>query len=94
MKKLILVMVMIFAVQQIEANPWQQKTKHKTIKRMTRAQVRKAQIGYTLYERNPKTDKIEKNMNRPWSTVKKPTTYNAFHNNKKTNRNPIFNGKK
>ena len=85
-------MLLIFAATQIEANPWHKRTPHKTITKMTRSQVRKAQIGYTLYERNPRTGKVEKNMNRPWSTVRKPNSYNAFHNNKKSTRKPIFNG--
>jgi len=91
MKKLIVLLMILLAapVMETTGNPWHTKTNHKTIKKMTRKQVRKAQVGYTLYERNPRTGKVEKNMNRPWSTVKKPTSYNAFHNNKKCNRKPL-----
>ena len=94
MKKLIILILLLFVGAKIEANPWQKKTHHQTIKKMSRRQVRKAQIGYTLYERNPRTGKVEKNMNRPWSTVRKPNSYNAFHNNKKSTRKPLFNGTK
>lgn len=95
MKKLIILLMLIIASPVVtSANPWHKKTSNKTIKKMTRSQVRKAQIGYTLYERNQRTGKVEKNMNRPWSTVRKPTSYNAFHNNKKSTRKPLFNGTK
>jgi hypothetical protein len=94
MKKLITGLLFILAVSiSASANPWHEKTKHKTVKRMKPSQIRKIQIGYTMYERNPATHKVEKNLNRPWSTVKRPTSYNAFHNNKKDKRNPMFYGK-
>jgi hypothetical protein len=85
MKKLIVLLMFLLAapVMEVAGNPWHTKTSHKPIKKMTRKQVRKAQVGYTLYERNPRTGKVEKNMNRPWSTLKKPTSYNAFHHKKK-----------
>ncbi len=93
MKKLIILILLLFVGAQIEANPWHNRTQHQKIKKMSRREVREAQIGRTLYERNPRTGKIEKNMRISWSTVKKPTTYNAFHNNKKSTRKPIFNVK-
>lgn len=62
----------------VAANPWYVHTKHKPIKRMTRKEVHYSQIGRPLYERV--NGKVVKNLRTPWSTVKKPTNYNAFHN--------------
>lgn len=90
MKSIIIMLLLLFAAPTIEtsANPWHIKTKHKTIKRMTRKQVRQAQIGRTLYER--RNGKVHKNSGHKWCTVKRPTTYNAFANNAKSKRKALF----
>ena len=61
MKAFILLLLLLMAAPQIQANPWHVKTKHKTIKVMTKRQIRNAQKGKTLYVRHPKTGKVVKN---------------------------------
>lgn len=54
MKKSVLLLV-IFLMSGIcfsaQGEPFNRPTKHKTVKRMTRSQVRKAQRGHTYYHR-------------------------------------------
>jgi hypothetical protein len=56
MKKIIFIFIVflfagIWLSASASAEPFTRNTKHKTVKRMTRAQVRKAQNGHTYYHR-------------------------------------------
>lgn len=74
----LIIIALLFALT-AGANPWHTKTKHKPVKKMTRHQVRQAQVGRTLYYRCDRSGKVEKNLRTPWSTPKKPTSYNEWH---------------
>jgi len=74
MKKLLLFLIVFLISGICSSAPFFRQTKHKPIKRMTTAQVRKAQKGETLYTH--KKGKVVKNR-------KNTASFLPFYNRKK-----------
>ena len=51
MKKIIIYLILVLLALPAASQPFAGRTKHHTVKRMTRSQVRKAQKGKTYYYR-------------------------------------------
>lgn len=61
MKKIIIVLILLLAVSTVDAQPFAGTTKHKTVKRLKKSQVRKIQKGENLYVR-VKNGKVKRNL--------------------------------
>lgn len=60
MKKLIIILVLLMAGSTVDAQPFFRRTKHKTVTRLSKRQVKKIAKGESLYKW--KNGKIRKNL--------------------------------
>jgi len=60
MKKLIVFLILLVAVSTVDAQPFAGKTKHKTVKKLKKRQVKKIAKGENLYVY--KNGKLRKNL--------------------------------
>lgn len=60
MKKLIIILVLLMAGSTVDAQPFAGRTKHKTVKKLSKRQIKKIAKGKSLYKW--KNGKIRKNL--------------------------------
>ncbi|HAX96209.1 MAG TPA: hypothetical protein DCY35_06795 [Prolixibacteraceae bacterium] len=74
MKKLIIILILLLAVTSQAQHPFHRKTKHSTVTRLKRWEVRKIQSGHNLYYREGgkvfRTGRIFSGINRPKDATK------------------------
>jgi hypothetical protein len=68
--RLFLTIILIFTAVLVSGQEFSRTTKHKPIKRMSRSDVRKAQIGVDLYERVGAI--VYRNSGRAWTKARMP----------------------
>lgn len=70
MKKLTLLVILAVIALVADGQPFYRRTEHKPIQKMTRRDVRKAQIGVDMYIRE--NGKVYRNSGVEWTVFRKP----------------------